>query len=99
MPKLGESAFDHLFEVYMFKKWSQITALLLCIAVPGASARNLFVTSPDGTGSNLIGAFTAEPLLFAANIPGPAGASQVIAGPAGKYYVLGRTASEGISIL
>jgi uncharacterized protein (TIGR03437 family) len=82
----------------MFKKWSQITALLLCIAVPGASARNLFVTSPDGTGSNLIGAFTGEPLLFAANIPGPAGATQVIAGPAGKHYVLGRTAADGVSI-
>ena len=40
-----------------------------------------------------------DPLNFAGSIPAAAGSKQVIAGPGGKYYVLGSVASEGVAVL
>jgi uncharacterized protein (TIGR03437 family) len=62
------------------------------------SARNIFVTSGDPASSSL-SVFTTDPLLSAGNITAPIGATQVFAGPGGKYYVIGRTASEGVGVL
>ena len=82
----------------MFKKWSCISALLACMITQSLSARNIFVTSGDPA-SSTVSLFSTEPLSFAGTIPAPIGATQVLAGLGGKYYVIGRTPSEGVGVL
>ena len=80
----------------MLKKWS-IPALLACMTLQSLSARNIFVTSAD-LASSAVSTFSVEPLSFAGTFNGPAGASQVLAGPGAKYYIIARQATEGIAV-
>ena len=83
----------------MFKKWSCVPALLACMTLPVASARNIFVTSDGDPSNSTVTGYTTEPLSFAGTFAATAGATQVIPGPSGKYYVIGRVATEGVAVL
>lgn len=82
----------------MLKKWVYLSAVLACVGLQSLHARNIFLTPVDPANTG-VGAFTSDPLSFAVTIAGPAGAKQVIAGPTGKYYVLGSVSTEGVAVL
>ena len=83
----------------MLKKRSSIAALLACITLHSVSARNIFVTPGGDPANSSISAFTTDPLSFAGTFASAAGGTQVFAGPGGKYYVIGRVASEGVVVM
>ena len=82
----------------MLKKWLYVSAVLACLGLQSLQARNLFLTPGDPANTG-VGTFTSDPLSYAGTIVGPAGGKQVIAGPAGKYYVLGSVSTEGVAVL
>ena len=88
----------------MFKTWSCISALLACMVIQSVSfgqslsTRNIFVT-PGDPASSSASLYTTEPLSFAGTITVPAGSTQILAGPAGKYYAIGRTPGEAVGVL
>ena len=82
----------------MLKKWSCVSALAAMLCVQSLNARNIFVTSTDAANAT-VSLFTAEPLLFAGTVPASVGATQVIAGPEGKFYAIGTTAADAVIVL
>lgn len=83
----------------MSKKWSCISTLVACALLPGLEARNIFVTSGGDPASTSYSLFSTEPFSFAGTSTGLSGGTQVFAGPGGKYYMIGRVASEGVAVL
>jgi uncharacterized protein (TIGR03437 family) len=83
----------------MYKKWSCIPALMACMTLPAVHARNIFVTSGGDPAISTVSTFSTDPLSFAGTFAAIAGAAQVLPGPGGKYFVIGRVASEGIGVL
>ena len=82
----------------MLKKWLYVSAVLACVGLQSLQARNIFLTPGDPANTG-VGEFTSDPLSFVTTIAGPAGPKQVIAGPGGKYYVLGSVSTEGVAVL
>ena len=82
----------------MLKKWLYVSAVLACVGLQSLQARNIFLTPGDPANTG-VGEFTSDPLSYVTTIAGPAGAKQVIAGPASKYYVLGSVSTEGVAVL
>lgn len=85
--------------MFMVKRWSCVPALLACLSLPAAHARNLFVTPAGDPAVSSISLYSTDPLAQAGTLTANAGGIQVLAGLDGKYFVIGRVASEGVAVL